>query len=90
MAAPGLEGGGLPVEVDRLLLAQQGGHGFEGYTEVDVLPVAQSALNAAAVVGAGDDAAVAVGHKHVVLFTAACADSGKALAILKTLDVIDA
>ena len=37
--------------VDGLLFLQQGSHRLEGHAEVDVLPVADAALNAAAVIG---------------------------------------
>ena len=77
VAAAGGEGGGLAVDGDGVLLHEQGGHGLEGYAEVDVLSVADAALDASAVVGAGGDASVPVGDEDVVLLAAALAGTGK-------------
>ena len=89
-----LEGRGVAVDVDGLLLAEQGGHGLEGYAEVDVLSVGDASLYAAAVVGLG-------GHRlfflrqaflwaersaeDVVLFAAPLSDAAEAGTILEDL-----
>ena len=56
VAAVGREEGGVAVDIDRRLFAQEGGHGLEGDAEDDVVAVADAALDAAAVVGGGGEA----------------------------------
>ena len=63
------EGGVHAVHVYGVLLHEYGCHGVEGYAEVDVLSVADAALNATGVVGMRFDASVVV-IEHVVLFGA--------------------
>ena len=89
MAAAGVDGGGAALEVDRRLLHEQGGDGFEGNAETDILTVADAALDAAAVVGGGGDAAVVV-DEDVVDLTAAMAYNVEAVANLKAFHGIDA
>ena len=55
MASAGFQGGVYTVNVHGVLFHQYGCHGFEGYAEIDVLSVADSALYAARMVGAGLD-----------------------------------
>ena len=89
MAAAGVDGCGLALQIDRGLLSQEGGHGLEGHTEADVLTVADAALDAAAVVGGGGDVAVVV-DEDVVNLTAAMAYNVEAVANLKAFHSIDA
>ena len=56
VAAVGGEEGGAAVDIDRRLFAEEGGHGFEGHAEDDVVAVADAPLDAAAVVGGGGEA----------------------------------
>ena len=69
MASSGFQGGVYTVNVHGVLLHQYGCHGFEGYTEIDVLPVADSTLYAARMVGAGFDTSVVI-VEHIILFRA--------------------
>ena len=60
------QGGVYTVNVHGVLLHQYGCHGFEGYTEIDVLSVADSTLYTARMIGAGLDTSVVV-VEHVIL-----------------------
>ena len=49
----GRESGGISFKVYRLLFLQDGGNGFEGHTEIDVLTIRDATLYAATVVADG-------------------------------------
>ena len=89
VAAAGMHRGGTAGGVDGGLVAQEGGDGLEGYAEVDVLAVADAALYAAAVVGAGVDAAVGAGIEFVVELAATLFGAGKACSILEAFGGVD-
>ena len=92
MAAVSGEGGGAALRVDRLLLTQEGGHGFEHHAEVDVLAVADAALDAATVVGHGGNGGGVGGRRDegVVLLAAALVDAAEAGTVVEALGGIDA
>ena len=69
MASSGFQGGVYTVNVHGVLLHQYGCHGFEGYTEIDVLPVTDSTLYTARMIGAGLDTSVIV-LEHIILLRA--------------------
>jgi len=77
------------VTIDRLLLAQQGGHSLEGYAEIDVFAVGDAALYAARIVRAGGDAAVVVAE-GVVVFRTEVERGVEAVAVVEALHGIDA
>ena len=70
------------------LFSKNGGHGFEGHTEVDILTVADAALNAAAVVGRRCDTSILIAE-YVVHGLAAHGGAVESIAILKAFDGID-
>ena len=84
-----LEGGGLTFHIDGGLFLKNRGDGFEGHPEINVLSVAHTALDTAAVVGGCANLAFLV-DKHVIEFTALPGGTGKAFAILKAFHGIDA
>ena len=69
VAPAGFQGGGLAVLGYGELFHQDGGNGFEGNAEVDILSVGDASLYATATVRLGGDASVAVGNEDVVLLT---------------------
>ena len=89
MTTSGSERRGVAFKVDGILFRQDGGNGFEGHTEVDVLAVADAALNAAAVIGGGGDPTLGLGDEDIVLLGATGSDARETLAIFETLDGID-
>ena len=88
VTSAGFEGGVHAVHVYGVLLHEYGCHGLEGYAEVDVLSVADAALNAAGVVGMRFDASVVV-IEHVVLFGAFHLQSFEAFAVFKRFCGVD-
>ena len=78
------------MDVEHRLLAQLGGYGLEGCTEVDGLSVADAALDAARAVGEGDDGAVGGSGEGVVLLGASLADAIEAASVVESLAGIDA
>ena len=66
---PARDDGLARVVVDGLLGLEQGSHRLEGHPKVNILPVADAALAAAAVVGAGANVSGFVGVKFVVVLT---------------------
>ena len=84
-----LEGNFMALHVYGLLVAQQGGHGFKSYSEVDVLAIADAALNASAMIRRCRYDTVMT-DKGVVELAAPPGGSSKALTILKALYGIDA
>ena len=89
VTSAGCQRGGISLEVDGVLLLQQGGYGLEGHAEVDVLAVADAALDAAAVVGGCGHLAID-GAEDIVLLGATGCDAREALAIFEALDGVDA
>ena len=84
VAAAGFQGGGLAVLGYGGLFHQDGGNGFEGNAEVDVLSVGDASLYTAATVGLGGDATLAVGDEDVVLLASSQVHARESHAILKT------
>ena len=72
-----------------MLFHQHGGYGFEGYAEIDVLPVADASLYAARVVGMSGDASGVV-VEHIVLFRTFHFQPFKTVAVLEGLGGVDA
>ncbi len=89
MTSASSQSGRLSVDVDCILRLQQSGNGFESHTEIDVLTIGNSALNAATVILNGRNTTI-YRTKDVVLLRASLGDAGKALTILKALDSINA
>ena len=58
MSSTGRESGGISFKVDCLLFLQNSCHGFEGYTEINVLTVGDASLDTAAVIGLGREVRV--------------------------------
>ena len=85
VAAVGREEGGVAVDIDRRLFAQEGGNGLEGHAEDDVIAVADAPLDPAAVVGGSGEAR----QEGIVLLRTAQGSTGKAEAVLKTFDGVD-
>ena len=81
---------GIAVDIDRGLLAQQGGHGLEGHTKIDVGTVANAALYAATTIGGDGDGTGSVGGEIVVLLAATLTDALEAHTIVEALNGIDA
>ena len=67
VATAGLELGGFAGDGDGLLRLRDGGGGLEGDAEDDVLAVGDAALDAAAAVGRGANAAALLHEGDVVL-----------------------
>ena len=88
MASAGLEQGGLAFHGDGFLFHEHRGHRFEGYPEIDVLSVADAALDTSAPVGAGGDA-LWRGDEDVVLFASPLCHSGKALPVFEAFHGVD-
>lgn len=84
VAPAGFQGGGLAVLGYGGLFHQDGGNGFEGNAEVDVLSVGDASLYATATVRLGGDAPFAVGDEDVVLLASSQVHAGESHAILKT------
>ena len=51
MATTGIDGDGIAADINGLLGTEQGSNGFESHTEGDWLAIADTTLDAAAVVG---------------------------------------
>lgn len=68
VAAFALEGGVFEVSVDRILFVHDGGGGLECNAEFDGHAVADTALDAAAVVGGGVGGGLVVASEGVVVF----------------------
>ena len=79
----------ISIDIDRLLFHQEGSYGLEGYTEVDVLSVADTALDTSRVVGTCIDATLVV-IEHIVLLASAQSHVVEPFAISKSLHGIDA
>ena len=90
MAALGFEGRGVAIFVHGGLFLKDGGDGFEGHAEVDVLAIADTALNASTVVGGGGDPTFRQGAEDIVLLGASGCDAIEAIAIFEAFDGVDA
>ena len=78
------------VNIDGLLTFKQSCDGFEGYAEVNILSVGDTALYAAAMVCFSRDMAVFVSRKKIVLFATAHGDARKSCSVVETFCCIDA
>ena len=56
MAPFGCQCCGISCDVDRLLFPQQRGDRLEGYTEIDILTIADTPLDATTMIGGSGDA----------------------------------
>ena len=79
------DGGGFSVKGDGLLFALQGGDGFEGDTEDNVLAVGDAGLHAAVVVAVERE----IGVLRVIVLRTAHTGGGKTFAHLEALGGID-
>lgn len=77
------------VQCYGFLFHQDGSDRLESYPEIDVLPVADSALYASAVVGTRSDGSV-LGDEDIILFTSPLAYSGKPSSVFESFYGIDA
>ena len=84
-----LESRSVALLVDRVLLHEYRGDGFESYTEIYVLSVAYPTLYASATISLETNPPIRRWHEDVVLLTAAKVHIAEALTIFKSLDSID-
>ena len=104
MTAAGSQRGGISFQIYRILLHQQSSHRLKCNTEIDVLAVAQTALYSSAMIAlccnTGSNilingsifwhlSSLSLRDKDIILLTSAGSNSGKSLAIFKTLHGID-
>ena len=89
MPSTSRKGGGISFNVYRLLFLQNGSHGFEGYTEIDVLTIRDATLDATAMVGDGSDV-VARSDKDIILLRASGCDAIETFTVFETLHSVDA
>ena len=89
VASAGFEGGVRTIQIYGVLFHEYGCHRFEGHAEVDVLSVADAALNTAGMVGVRLDAPVVV-EEYVVLFRALHFQSFESFAVFECFGSVNA
>ena len=105
MSATGSQRSGISFQIYRILFHQKSSYRLEGNTEIDILSVAQTALYSSAMIAFCRDtgsnilicccifwhlSSISLRDKDVILLTSAGSNSGKPLAIFKTLHGVNA
>src|SRR5574344_650627 len=88
VTAAGLNNGIITIFVHGGLLSEQSGYRLERHTEVDILSVADAALNASAVVGQCGDVSAVVAE-DIILLTSPLTYAVESLSVFKTFHRID-